>query len=85
MNIDNMLKELNETTKATFGADMSILIARAPAYGNDDFCFIVNGANRLPAAHALARILKEGKVREDSTPAWRGLPKKYYSIVEGSY
>lgn len=56
MTIQESIKSINGQARKVFGADTSILVARAPAFGNDDTCIIVSGKRHAEAAMGFATI-----------------------------
>jgi hypothetical protein len=57
----NVINELNQLTRETFGNSTRSSVARCPAFGHDDFCFIFRGEKADTAAGLLAGKF-DGKV-----------------------
>lgn len=65
------------------GASISVMVARAPAFGNADFLLIVNGGRHADAAWDLARAIGQGsRVQLEHTTAFMGLASRSYSTVQ---
>ena len=65
------------------GADISVMVARAPALGNADCLLIVNGERHADAAWDLARVIGQGsRVQLEHTTAFMGLSSRSYSTVQ---
>ena len=54
------LTAINESAKKNFGQDISILVARARNFGNDDNMVLVFGTNHTKAATAIAKVAGAG-------------------------
>lgn len=74
MSLTETIRSINESARKTFGSDVSILVARAKAWGNEDTCILVHGKRHAEAAKGFAHI-KGATVRTDSTEG------QTYSIV----
>jgi hypothetical protein len=74
MSLDQDIRSINESARKTFGSDVSILVARAKAWGNEDTCILVHGKRHADAAKGFARI-KGAKISTDATEG------RTYSIV----
>jgi hypothetical protein len=67
MNTSQVIEAFNSSAKKVFGADISVLVARSPAFGDNDFCFVVTGDRQGDVALALSRLVSDSKVSRDST------------------
>ena len=65
--ISMQISELNNSAQKVFGPDISISLARAPAFGHDDFCYIVSGKRQLDVATDLLRFVKAGQIQQKTT------------------
>lgn len=77
----NTTRELEKTMRARFGADISLTLARCPAFGDKDVCFIVNGANHKPAAAAFTQTNTGAKVATETGVRFKGETEYTYSVV----
>lgn len=68
--------------RKVFGADIRISVARSPAFGNDDVCVIVAGAEHAAAARSFARVVPSAKISEQISCAWMDRPAYTYSVIE---
>lgn len=57
----------NKSARKVFGSDVNVLVARAPAFGNDDVCFVVQGRRQAEVARDLLRFVRSGKISESAT------------------
>lgn len=69
------------SARKVFGADIEMMVARCPAWGNDDCCVLVHGARHAQAASAFALVVKGAAIEQQTTAAWRGIPEHTYSVV----
>ena len=67
MTIAKEIQALNVSAKKVHGQDISILVARAIAFGNDDNLILVMGKNHKAAATDVARMVKGAKVSEETS------------------
>ena len=79
-------KALAETLKPRFGADVSITLARAPAWGNDDACLLINGTRHeettLAVIVGLAAVgATKFKTEVLGSYGFRGIPPYTYSLL----
>lgn len=79
-------RQLAETLKPRFGADVAITLARAPAWGNEDACLLVHGARHEETALAvivgLAAVgATKFKTEVQTGGGFRGMPTYTYSVV----
>ena len=65
--IQQTIAVFNDAARKLFGADVNILVARAPAFGNDDVCFVVQGRRQTEVAHHLLRFMRGGKISENAS------------------
>ena len=75
-----MQDDLQAKTRAVFGDDIKILVARAVAFGSDDNCLLVMGSRHAEAARAVATVAKGAKI-ETMESALTGMPPRSYSAV----
>ena len=76
------ISALNASARKVHGADISITVARAKAFGNDDNLIVVMGRNHKAAAGDVARSVGKGaKVTERQGTAFLGSPAYTYSEV----
>lgn len=61
--MDKQIKAINESARKLFGADTSILVARAPAFGNRDACVIVMGKRHADAARHFALAVRGARIQ----------------------
>lgn len=54
MSMENPVATLNKILKDTFGTEINGSIARSPAWGHADNCWIIRGRNARKAAYLLA-------------------------------
>ncbi|MEK7947672.1 hypothetical protein WKR98_23205 [Pigmentiphaga sp. YJ18] len=65
------------------GADISVMVARAPALGNADCLLIVTGERHAEAAQNLVQAIGLGaRAQFERTVAFMGLPARTYSTVQ---
>lgn len=55
--MDSILTEAIKSARKIFGSDITIMIARSPAYGHEDCCIIVNGTQHRRAARSMASVI----------------------------
>lgn len=73
---------LNESARKVHGADISITVARAKAFGNEDNLILVMGGNHKDAACDVARSVGKGaKISEEKSTGFMGSPGYTYSAV----
>ena len=76
------ISALNASARRVHGADISITVARAKAFGNDDNLILVMGANHQAAAFDVVRSVGKGaKVTEEHGAGFMGSPNYTYSSV----
>lgn len=68
MNLANNITEINASAKKLHGQDISIVVARAVAFGNEDNLVIVSGKNRRAAAADFGRAIPGAKISEEFHP-----------------
>lgn len=68
MSLANIIMAINASAKKVHGSDISILVARAVAFGNDDNLVIVSGKNHRAAAADLVLVTPGAKVSEEFHP-----------------
>ena len=59
--IHGSVASLNEAARKIFGPDIHIAVARAPAYGDADVCFVVQGKHQEAVCLDLMRLVRSGK------------------------
>ena len=69
------------SARKLYGDDIEMLVARCPAWGNDDCCVLVYGKRHAEAAGAFALVVKGARIEQQSTAAWRSIPAHTYSAV----
>jgi L-asparaginase II len=69
------------SARKVFGPDIEMMVARCPAWGNDDCCILVYGAQHALAAHGFARVVKGAQIEQQSSPPFMGTPGRTYSAV----
>ena len=79
-------QQLAETLKPRFGEDLSLALARAPAWGHADACLLVYGQRHEDAAIALiVGLASTGatKFKTDvlTSGGFRGMPAHTYSTI----
>lgn len=79
--IADEITRLNAAARRVYGDDISIVVARAPAFGNRDTCYIVFGTAQADVALDLLRFVRNGKVRQPTSNEFMGT-KSVYTIVE---
>lgn len=67
LTIANTIAAMNNSAKKVFGSDINMIVARAPAFGNDDVCLIIQGRRQDEVAADLLRLLDGGKVGHNTT------------------
>lgn len=79
------IRVLNESARKVHGADISIQVARAVAWGNDDTCILVHGSKHSEAAQDIARAAVSAgmkpKLSQDRSGGFMGAPIRAYSLV----
>lgn len=84
--IDMDIKGLNESARKVHGADISIQVARAVGWGNDDTFILVYGRRHALAAADLARAaLRNGSkpvLAQETARGFMGGPDRQYSTVQ---
>jgi len=75
------LRSATEQARKLYGADINVLVARAPAFGNDDTCILVSGDRHAEAAAGLARVLRDARVEEQTQKSYFGCTSTAYSRV----
>jgi hypothetical protein len=68
MSLANTITAINASAKKIHGSDISIVVARAVAFGNDDNLVIVSGKNHCAAAADLVSVTPGAKVSEEFHP-----------------
>lgn len=76
------IRATEASARKVHGADIGLLLARAPAFGHSDCCLIVRGVKHAAVAADLARFAKGSKVSTQKHPAFMGEPGNTYSVVE---
>jgi hypothetical protein len=61
--IQQTIQAANESARKVFGSDICIMIARCPAWGNDDVCAIVQGKRQVEAAAGFAKVVRGAKLQ----------------------
>lgn len=61
------INNLNESARKVYGPDINVSVARAPAFGNDDICFIVHGLRQSEVALDLLRFVHRGEISQTSS------------------
>lgn len=79
--LQESISEFNRSARKVFGSDVNVLVARAPSFGNDDVCFVVQGRRQAEVARDLLRFVRGGKISESSTE-FMG-QRKVSTVVEG--
>lgn len=79
--LSTTISKFNESARKVFGSDIYVLVARAPAFGNKDVCFIVQGKRQTEVARYLLRFVRSGKISE-SAREFMG-QRTVSTIVEG--
>ena len=76
------IQALNESARKVHGSDITIMVARAIAFGDDDNLIIVGGKNHHSAAVDIARSVgRSAKISVKKTPDFIGSGKTAYSYV----
>ncbi|RMX08527.1 hypothetical protein D8I35_05475 [Corticibacter populi] len=75
------IREINASARRAFGADISIMVARCKAWGNDDNCILVQGERHHDATAGFARTARGAKITADQSPGFMGSPARTYSKV----
>lgn len=78
---EQSVSNLNASARKVYGKDSEVMVARCPAFGSKDVCFVVRGANRGKIAIDLMRFMVGGKVTERSDE-FMGL-RSVSTVVEG--
>lgn len=76
MSIAQEIKNVNIAARKVHGDDISLLVARCVAFGNDDNLVLVMGKNQKSAALDFAKTVKGSKVKEE-----KSIDGKTYSSV----
>jgi hypothetical protein len=50
--LEQQMAAFNRASKAQFGNDIKVFVARSPAFGDKDCCVIFHGQNQVAAAKA---------------------------------
>lgn len=79
--IQETITEFNKSARKVFGSDVTVLVARSPAFGDDDICFVVEGRRQNDVARDLLRFVRRGKISE-STIEFMG-ERSISTTVEG--
>lgn len=81
MSIATQIQALTASARKVHGADISIMVARAVAFGHDDNLILVQGKNHGEVAIDLVRVVGKGaRITEEESSEFMG--KKYkYSCV----
>jgi hypothetical protein len=74
------IKKVNESAKKLFGSDISISVARCPAWGDQDTCILVSGKRHIEAASDFAR-LRGAMLSTAKSDGFMGMPSYTYSKV----
>ena len=87
MTLANNIKAINESAKKVHGKDISIVVARCIAFGNDDNLVIVSGKNHKAAAKDFARVTPGAIITEEFHPEmdWGDgdvTPAYYTSVIK---
>ncbi|HQY37954.1 MAG TPA: hypothetical protein PLE21_00520 [Giesbergeria sp.] len=61
------INDLNNLVKSRHGNDIVLSLARSPAFGHEDICYVVQGAKRAAVARDLLMFLRDGKITESSS------------------
>lgn len=69
MSIANVIRAMNESAKTIHGADISILVARAVHFGNDDNLLVIRGNNHRLAALDFVRVTPGATTEVEFHPA----------------
>ena len=81
-NIMTNIRATETSARNVHGADINILLARAPALGHTDCCVIIQGEKHAAVAFDIARFAKGAKITLQTSPAFMGLPASTHSVVE---
>jgi hypothetical protein len=65
--LQQTISGFNESARKVFGSDVNVLVARAPAFGNEDVCFVVQGLRQAEVARDLLRFVRGGKISQSTT------------------
>lgn len=63
MTIANAISAANVSARKLFGADICIVVARSPAFGNDDVLVVVQGGRHAEAAAGFAGAVRGARLR----------------------
>lgn len=58
------IASINESARRVFGVDISVLVARAVSFGNDDNLIIVKGVRQEEVAADIARTIRGAKIEK---------------------
>lgn len=79
------LRALNKSARKVHGADVTVMVARAVAWGHDDNLILVSGRNHTRAAADIARaVASQGSkpvVTEERTTCFLGGPDHISSKI----
>lgn len=82
------IRALNASARRVHGADISIQIARAIAWGNDDTLILIHGDKHSEAAADIARAaIRTGNkptIKEEPGSSFMGSSARPFSIVQFS-
>ncbi len=68
--------------KSMFGNDISITMARCPAYGNEDVCILISGTKHAEAARPFLASMRGAKLSESSSVSFKTGMSYTYSVIE---
>lgn len=80
MDLRSTIQAANESAQKLYGRDISIVVARAPAFGNDDTLIIVSGKRHAEAARGFA-LSKGAQISTDTGRDFLGDGEYTYSKV----
>jgi hypothetical protein len=82
MNTRDEIVDFNNSARKAFGDDIRVQVARSPAFGHNDFCFIVSGRKQDDVADALLRFVMGGVITKENR-IFMGLTRETTTVVGG--
>lgn len=80
MTIQQSIQQTTASAQTLFGGDICIMVARAPAYGDDDTCILITGKRHAEAAKAFMAI-KGAKRTTEAQKDLRGDTHTHTTVV----
>lgn len=82
MSLANTIQSLTASARKVHGSDISIMVARAIAFGNEDNLILVRGKNHLKVAADVARAVGKGaKITIEEGTEFMGRKSKYACVA----